>query len=470
MQMKFRDHRNFDHAIYRGFYVYDVDGNPIDEDTINGIYRPWEVRMEDAKNLIKRMVLQGVADDINFGLHEPLFRPITSYGDRDKGSSYHVFAEAVKIYFAAKEHMSDAEIASAIRLILMGHTPKLGEASFVPNLVAAWFISEPIRNPSAFLSGMMLLDMIESGIVLPDTNGNNWYALYHTLVHPLKDSGEGKVQDLYGSKEGIDRFGGSHPMAHGGSVTDSVLPEEGKKLTAVRQKEASLYFHWLKVRLEKMGIECRLVSDADEKLKASDVKFSNLEKANEHYQQKLAALDKKIANAEKDYRLSKSDLSKGKAKKKLEDFAAEKEALKANFEVIRQDLLLKEIITMKYITPLLHERLDTLGNLLSYVGVTDTLVTTMSDSSSATFTASSSIGYIGSGLGIMAIDMDGNCMFNSLLAAVRRLTSYEGNRHRTLEELRKEIAEEIEQNQALYFEALEVQIFENIRDGDFAGF
>jgi len=259
-------------------------------------------------------------------------------------------------------------------------------------------------------------------------------------------------------------------MAHGGSVTDSVLPEEGKKLTAVRQKEASLYFHWLKVRLEKMGIECRLVSDADEKLKASDVKFSNLEKANEHYQQKLAALDKKIANAEKDYRLSKSDLSKGKAKKKLEDFAAEKEALKANFEVIRQDLLLKEIITMKYITPLLHERLDTLGNLLSYVGVTDTLVTTMSDSSSATFTASSSIGYIGPGLGIMAIDMDGNCMFNSLLAAVRRLTSYEGNRHRTLEELRKEIAEEIEQNQALYFEALEVQIFENIRDGDFAGF
>lgn len=474
MQMKFMDHPNFDHEIYRDFYVYDADGNPIDEDTINEVYRPWETRMEDAKNLIKRMVLQRVSDDINFGFHAPLFRPVTSYGDRDKGSSYHVFAEAVKIYFAAKEHMSDAEIASAIRLILMGHTPSLGDANFVPNLVAAWFISEPIRNPSAFLSSMMLLDMIESGIVLHDAKGNNWYELYHTLIHPLKDSGEGNVQDLYGSKQGIDRFGGSHPMAHGGSVTDSVLPEEGKKLTAVRQKEASLYFHWLKIRLEKMGIECRLVSDAEEKLKTSDVKFFNLEKANEQYQQKLAVLEKKIANAIKDYKLSKSKASKEKAEKKLEGFAAEKEALKADFEVIRQDLLLKEIITMKYITPLLHERLDILDNLLSYVGVTDDSVTTAPDeqkSSSAKSSATSSdIGYIEPQPRIIAIDMDGNCMYNSLLAAVARLASYEGNRHRTLEELRKEIADEIKQNQAQYFEALEVQIFENIRDGDFAGF
>lgn len=472
MQMKFRDHPNFDHEIYHDFYVYGVDGEPISEDTIDGIYRPWELRLEDAKNLIKRMVLQRVADDINFGLHEPLFRPVTSYGDRDQGSSYHVFAATVKAYFTTKEHMTDAEIAGAIRLILRGNVPKLGEANFIPNLVAAWFISEPTRNPSSFLSGMMLIDMIESGIALPDGHGNNWYALYHTLVHPLKDLGVGKVQDLYGSKDGVDRFGGSHPMAHGGSATHSV-PDEGKKLTAVQQKEASLYFHWLKVRLEKMGIECRLVSDADEKLKASDVKLSNLEKANEQYQQKLTALDKKIANTEKDYKLSKSELSKEKAKKKLEDCAAEKEALKASFEVIRQDLLLKEIIIMKYIIPLLHERLDTLDNLLSYVGVTDTFVTTMSDkesSSSTTSAASSSTGHIGPEFGIMAIDMDGNCMYNSLLAAIRRLSNYEGNRHRTLEELRKEIAEEIKQNQALYFEALEVQIFENIRDGDFVGF
>ena len=104
---------------------------------------------------------------------------------------------------------------------------------------------------------------------------------------------------------------------------------------------------------------------------------------------------------------------------------------------------------------------------------TITFVTTMSDkesSSSTTSAAFSSTGHIGPELGIMAIDMDGNCMYNSLLAAIRRLSNYEGSRHRTLEELRKEIAEEIKQNQVLYFEALEVQIFENIRDGDFVGF
>jgi hypothetical protein len=472
MQMKFRDHPNFDHEIYHDFYVYGVDGEPISEDTIDGIYRPWELRLEDAKNLIKRMVLQRVADDINFGLHEPLFRPVTSYGNREQGPSYHVFAATVKAYFTTKEHMTDAEIAGAIRLILRGDVPKLGEANFIPNLVAAWFISEPTRNPSSFLSGMMLIDMIESGIELPDGHGNNWYDLYYTLVHPLKDLGIGKVQDLYGSKDGVDRFGGSHPMAHGGSATHSV-PDEGKKLTAVQQKEASLYFHWLKIRLEKMGIECRLVSDNEEKLKASDVKFSNLARANKQYKEELEELNKKVLKAEKDYKLSKSELSKEKAKKKLDDFAVDKEALKARYEASRQDLLLKEVAVMKYIIPLLYERLDTLDNLLTYADLPDTSPATITDnkvSSSVKSTVSSSINYTGQDLGAIAIDMDGNCMYNSLLAAIKRLSDYEGNRYITLEELRIVVAEEIEQNQAVYFEALEVQIFENIRDGDFAGF
>ena len=187
---------------------------------------------------------------------------------------------------------------------------------------------------------MMLIDMIESGIELPDGHGNNWYALYHTLIHPLKDSGVGKVQDLYGSKDGIDRFGGSHPMAHCGSVADSALSDEGKKLTVVRQKEASLYFHWLKIRLEKMGIERRLVSDNEEKLKAYDVKFSNLARANKQHQEELEKLNKKVLKAEKDYKLSKSESSKEKAKKNLDDLAANTEVTPKNQTNIRETFLI----------------------------------------------------------------------------------------------------------------------------------
>jgi hypothetical protein len=365
MQMKFSSKPNFDHEIFHDFYVYDENGDPIEDDMIiDGVYKPWAARLEDSYNLIKRMVLLEVANDVNFGLHEPLFRPVTSYGDRDYGPSYFVFADSIRDYCSSEANFSDAQIAFAMRDILRGGVPELGTANFIPSLIGAWFIAEPIRNPLSVLSGLIMLDMIESGIILHDSNHNNWYSLYHSLIHPLKDSGVKKVPDLYGSKDGIDRFGGSHPMAHGGSVAESVLPEDGKKLTSVRQKEASLYFHWLKLRFEKLGIECFLVSAEEEALKVADVKILNLEQAQKQHLEAVEALNKRVLAAEKDSKLSKSDESKVKALKKLEHLESEIAALNTRFEEIKHKLLFKENAVTEYIAPLLHDRLNTLDNLL----------------------------------------------------------------------------------------------------------
>ena len=472
IQMKSMSTPSFDDKIFQNFYVYDEDGEPIKEDTINGIYRPWEERLEDAYNIIIRMVMLEIANDVNLGLHEPLFRPVSSYGDKDQGPSYFVFAASIKDYFSTDVHLSDAEVAAAMRDILSGGVPDLDAANFIPSLVGAWFIAEPARNPLSVLSGLIMLDMIESGIILPDGHGNNWYSLYHSLIHPLKDSGAKKVPDLYGSKDGIDRFGGSHPMAHGGSVTDSALPEEGKKLTAVRQKEASLYFHWLKLRLEKMGIDCHLVSEEDEKLKAGDVKLSTVNNGyfeSDRLKQLKAKIEKvkgtirveekKYAEASSSYedeeletpiKLILSGIHSKSIERELKDLKA--------YEAEQESLLLKHLIEMKHIIPLLTERLSTFDNLLNH--------------QTREIEHRSAIILTAEGVEIDPMTPDGNCMYNAIRTGLAQIPeeAYLGNRDITLHQLRAEVANEIEGNFQLYLEDLETQLLANIIEGDVVGF
>lgn len=68
------------------------------------------------------------------------------------------------------------------------------------------------------------------------------------------------------------------------------------------------------------------------------------------------------------------------------------------------------------------------------------------------------------------INPDGDCMYNSALAGIRILPEYEGNRMIALPELRGRVTQVINDNIGQYFDQLNIQIFEAIRDGDLRGF
>jgi hypothetical protein len=72
--------------------------------------------------------------------------------------------------------------------------------------------------------------------------------------------------------------------------------------------------------------------------------------------------------------------------------------------------------------------------------------------------------------GVLWINPDGDCMYNSALAGIRRLPGYEGNRMISLEGLRGRVAQIINDNMGQYFDQLNIQIFEAIRDVDLRGF
>ncbi len=474
MQMKFYDEtfRGFDNEIYKDFYVYNEDGNPIKEEmNIEGIVKTFEDRREDASNLIKRIVVQMIADEINCGIHEPLFRPISSYGDRDAGSSYHVFEYTVVEYLLQDGHLSEAEIAETMREVLRGITPDLRGANFIPNLIAAWFVAEPTRNPTSLLSGLMLLDMMENNVELMDDQGNNWYNLQNTLIHPLKSKAVGKIKDLYGSNEGIDRFGGAHPMAHDGSVADSKEIRKNSKLTPVHQKVASLIFHWLSLYLDSKGVKCRLVSDTEEKLQQSDIDFTRVS-SNFEDSEHLIKLKKKIESVEVTIRVKEK---KGEDAKK---YIAELAKLRAE----EAELILKQVVEMKFIIPALQERLTTLDNLIllshpkekKYINISpayevDELKVSISYALQSTYPNQEIFE-------ILPVSPDGNCMYNSIREGLIRLPlSYTGNRFITLEELRRNVAEEIELAPETdmfleYAQDIRTQLLANVIEGDVIGF
>ena len=73
-----------------------------------------------------------------------------------------------------------------MRNILKGTPLSKSELYFVPNLIAAWFVSESSRYENALLSGLLLMDLIESQAFHFDSEGNNLHQWMITLVHPLK--------------------------------------------------------------------------------------------------------------------------------------------------------------------------------------------------------------------------------------------------------------------------------------------
>lgn len=202
-------------------------------------------------------ILKEMSKGLASGLQEFLFRPLCCFGSREEGESYRGFANAFDQYAKSQAARPSHELAQEMRALLKGGVLKDESLYFLPNLIAAWFISETARNEGSMLSSLMLLDLIESGIPLIDTEGCNRYEWKFTLIHPKKpkyNSTKVLIKDLYGDDIDLADFDGIHPMAHHGSIHGGkTLLSNKTNLSVVQQKEGHLIIHWLSEKLKKEG-------------------------------------------------------------------------------------------------------------------------------------------------------------------------------------------------------------------------
>lgn len=227
-------------------------------------------------------ILKEFAKKLGLGLQEFLFRPLHSFGSREKGESYRGFADAFTKYYGSTLARPAHELARETRELLKGRPLVDESVYFLPNLVAAWFVSESARNESSVLSTLMLLDLIESQTTLMDEEGNNRYQWRHTLVHPRKPADSHAVlliKDLYGNDVDLANFDGMHPMAHAKSNPHSKQDlNNGQRLSPVRQKEGHLIIHWLSQRIKLMAeAECTPVEAKGDNL-LTDPSYEEIDK------------------------------------------------------------------------------------------------------------------------------------------------------------------------------------------------
>ena len=233
--------------------------------------------------MIRVIVLASLAKDINRGKHESLFRPMFSYGDKDKGAPYHQLASSAVDYMTNRQ-LSNQHLAQAMRRILTEEPVDTIHLGFLINLVGAWFISEAARNPLSLLTGMMIIDMIENQIelIIQDVN---IYTLQYALIHPDNDEPKKKMKDICGQPTTSWKVGGAHPMAHEGSESQVALDNNQHitQLSIVRQKEGRLLLHWLFIHLEKMladspqhHFKIALVQSATSPIKSKHLNYAEI--------------------------------------------------------------------------------------------------------------------------------------------------------------------------------------------------
>lgn len=215
-------------------------------------------------------ILKEMSKGLASGLQEFLYRPLCCFGSREEGESYRGFANAFDQYAKSQTARPSHELAQEMRALLKGGVLKDESLYFLPNLIAAWFVSETARNEGSILSSLMLLDLIESGISLIDAEGCNRYDWKFTLIHPKKpkyNSMKVIIKDLYGDDIELADFDGIHPMAHHGSISGGkTLLTNKTNLSAVQQKEGHLIIHWLSQKLKKkdptLNAQPQLISTA----------------------------------------------------------------------------------------------------------------------------------------------------------------------------------------------------------------
>lgn len=265
-----------------------------------------EIYTDDYIEYIKKRVVIEITQDINYGDRLGVLRPVNSFGELS-AEPYRKFAISLSSYFNHDNIHSAAKIAYFIRCILSGGEIREEKLNFLPNLVAAWFLGESVRNSVSILSGLMLLDLIESEISLLDSKSRNLYDWSHTLIHPDKPHNSidyVAFRDLYGDEVDLGKFDGSHPMAHGDSVQHSKATlGKGQKLSAVRQKEGSIIIHWLSVILkQKFKLECKAESACDFPLiyeKGREPNYDTIEKLLRSSAEPSKSIKKNLVQLEK---------------------------------------------------------------------------------------------------------------------------------------------------------------------------
>lgn len=371
------------------------------EDFDNKLRRSELITHEVAEALIKLIVLVEVAKDVNKGIYGSLFRPIDSYGGRNKGDSYQKFAQSIRTYFAKSGHLTESELASEMRKILRGSEIDSDDLDFLPCLTIAWFISEAARNPLTIMTGLMLLDLMESRAFLntgyADTN-NNWYSWRHVLMHPQTGiRGDIDIIDVYGNTNySANDFGGSHPMAHTGSYFQAKeTPTPETLLNVVHQKEGHLIIHWLEhvinglskdeirdLNLEAIQVKAEPMLDyqtyvtkietlktaINRKRQKRETAKGDVSKLNEEISELDTKIRRKIDGMNID-ELTRTQATQARKEKELRKKSVvaesnEAEKLKEEVKDLNERIQYKKILIEKIIQPLLKRRISTLENLL----------------------------------------------------------------------------------------------------------
>ncbi len=215
-------------------------------------------------HLMKCLVSLEIMEEVNQGNFEHYFKPNFAFsGDNITGATYKEFADEIELYLA-KTNETPAQLAAHLRAVLQGEEIMREDLAFLPNLAAAWFVGEPIRNLLTIPTGSMLLDFLENPQWLQDESQSikNLYTWRHVFLHPLEggvlpqnfvDLYNEPIQSKRDNTPSILYFRGTHPMVHLDSTQDAKSKLGNKqKLSRARQKEASLIIHWLAVQLKKL--------------------------------------------------------------------------------------------------------------------------------------------------------------------------------------------------------------------------
>lgn len=249
----------FDATLERVRYLGNIQGATFITKLFSGGLSPYFTQIDQIFNTVDAtrfkifFVLSEIAKELGKGLQNFLLRPPHSFGSSEKGESYSGFAKAIEAYEQSPASLPKQRLASVMRLALKGSSLSDSRLYFIPNLTAAWFVSESARYKPCFASGLMLLDLIGSGIMFIDSDGNDLYSWKHSVVHPRKPADSRTpvtIKDLYGSDIELATFDGTHPMTHANSIPQSKKPLGREPMSPVQQKEGHLVIHWLAERIK----------------------------------------------------------------------------------------------------------------------------------------------------------------------------------------------------------------------------
>lgn len=173
--------------------------------------------------------------------------PVLSEGGKER-LSYIDFYKALKTHYT--DRMDDSVIVKECRRILSGHRLNSRHAKVLPLMAATMLGAEVSRNRACLVTGLMLLDLIESNVLAPSGSGNSdVYCFKNVLWHPeLYDSSANERRTDPGL-HALNGLGGFHPMAHQGSWEKEFHKEgpyqQQSQLTLSHIKSVVILIDWL---------------------------------------------------------------------------------------------------------------------------------------------------------------------------------------------------------------------------------